>query len=71
MPEREKLHLMARSQSTMCIFLSAGIAEQVQEELLQEYPETTPRSCLLPPDMERRTNIQGRTQGPCQDSEGK
>lgn len=42
MPEREKLRLMARSQSTMCIFLSAGIAEQVQEELLQEYPETTP-----------------------------
>lgn len=42
MPEREKLHLMARSQSTMCIFLSAGIADQVQEELLQEYPETTP-----------------------------
>lgn len=26
----------------MCIFLSASIAEQVQEELLQEYPETTP-----------------------------
>jgi hypothetical protein len=26
----------------MCIFLSAGIAEQVQAELLQEYPETTP-----------------------------
>lgn len=42
MPDREKLHLLARSQSTMCIFLSAGIAKQVQEELLQEYPETTP-----------------------------
>lgn len=42
MPEREQFHLLARSQSTMCIFLSAGIAEQVQEELLQEYPETTP-----------------------------
>ena len=42
MPEREQLHLLARSQSTMCIFLSAGIAAQVQEELLQEYPETTP-----------------------------
>lgn len=42
MPEREQLHLLARSQSTMCIFLSASIAEQVQEELLQEYPETTP-----------------------------
>lgn len=33
---------MARSQSTMCIFLSASIADQVQRELLQEYPETTP-----------------------------
>ena len=42
MPEREKLHLMARSQSTMCIFLSAGIVDQVQSELLQEYPEDTP-----------------------------
>ncbi|RGN32707.1 precorrin-4 C(11)-methyltransferase [Bacteroides oleiciplenus] len=42
MPEREQLHLLARSQSTMCIFLSAGIAQQVQEELLQVYPATTP-----------------------------
>lgn len=42
MPEREKLHLLARSQSTMCIFLSAGIVRQVQEELMQEYPPTTP-----------------------------
>lgn len=42
MPEREQLHLLARSQSTMCIFLSAGIAREVQDELLQEYPETTP-----------------------------
>ena len=42
MPEREKLHLLARSQSTMCIFLSAGIADKVQAELLQEYPPSTP-----------------------------
>ena len=42
MPEREKLHLLARSQSTMCIYLSASIAEQVQDELLQCYPEDTP-----------------------------
>jgi len=42
MPEREKLHLLARSHSTMCIYLSADIVEKVQEELLQEYPETTP-----------------------------
>ncbi len=42
MPEREKLHLLARSQSTMCIFLSAAIADDVQRELLQEYPASTP-----------------------------
>ncbi len=42
MPEREQLHLLARSQSTMCIFLSAAIVDDVQRELLQEYPEDTP-----------------------------
>lgn len=42
MPEREKLHLLARSRSTMCIFLSAAIVDDVQRELLQEYPEETP-----------------------------
>ena len=42
MPEKEKLHLLARSQSTMCIFLSAAIVDKVQQELLQEYPEDTP-----------------------------
>ena len=42
MPEKEQLHLLARSQSTMCIFLSAAIVDDVQCELLQEYPEDTP-----------------------------
>lgn len=42
MPEKEQLHKLAVSQSTMCIFLSAGIAEQVQNELLEHYPPTTP-----------------------------
>lgn len=42
MPEREKLHLLARSQSTMCIFLSAAIVDDVQRELLQQYAPTTP-----------------------------
>ena len=42
MPENEQLHLLARSQSTMCIFLSAAIVDDVQRELLQEYPEDTP-----------------------------
>ncbi len=42
MPEKEKLSLLARSQSTMCIFLSAGVIDQVQQELLEHYPPTTP-----------------------------
>jgi len=42
MPELEQLHLLARSRSTMCIFLSAAIVDDVQRELLQEYPEDTP-----------------------------
>ena len=42
MPENEQLHLLAKSQSTMCIFLSAAIVDDVQRELLTEYPEDTP-----------------------------
>lgn len=42
MPEKEQLHKLAKSQSTMCIYLSAGIVEKVQEELLQAYPPETP-----------------------------
>lgn len=42
MPEKEQLHLLAKSQSTMCIFLSAAIVDDVQKELLMEYPENTP-----------------------------
>ena len=42
MPPLEQLHLLARSRSTMCIFLSAGVVDKVQAELLQEYPADTP-----------------------------
>ncbi len=42
MPEKEQLHLLAQSQSTMCIYLSASIAEKVQRELLLHYPTDTP-----------------------------
>lgn len=42
MPERESLHKLAQSQSTMCIYLSANVVEDVQKELLMEYPSTTP-----------------------------
>lgn len=42
MPEKEKLSLLAQSQSTMCIFLSAGVVDEVQRDLLEHYPPTTP-----------------------------
>lgn len=42
MPEREQLHNLARSCSTMCIFLSAGVVDDVQRELLMEYAPETP-----------------------------
>lgn len=46
MPEKEKLHMLASHQSTMCIFLSASLAEQVQSELLEGgYPPETPIAC--------------------------
>lgn len=42
-PEREKLHLLARHGATMVLFLSGGMAGRVQEELLRgAYTEDTP-----------------------------
>ncbi len=42
MPEKEQLSKLAKSQSTMCIYLSVHIADKVQQELLVHYPPTTP-----------------------------
>ena len=42
MPDREQLHKLAASQSTMCIYLSAAIAIKVQQELETHYPPETP-----------------------------
>lgn len=43
MPDKEKLHLLAQHQSTMCIFLSASIVDEVMNELLEGgYPPETP-----------------------------
>jgi len=41
-PEKEKLSELARSRATMCIYLSAEWSDEVQSELLQHYPPTTP-----------------------------
>ncbi len=43
MPDGEKLHQLAVHRSTMCIFLSATLVRQVQQELLAGgYPPSTP-----------------------------
>jgi len=42
MPDREQLRNLARSQSTMCIYLSAAIAGKIEAELLEHYPPETP-----------------------------
>ncbi|QZE14732.1 precorrin-4 C(11)-methyltransferase [Halosquirtibacter laminarini] len=42
MPDGEKLHQLARSQSTMCIYLSATLVDSVQEQLLEHYSPDTP-----------------------------
>ena len=44
-PQREKLSLLAEHHATMVIFLSAALAEQVQQELLEGYEEDT--SCAV------------------------
>ena len=47
MPDKEKLHLLASHQSTMCIFLSASIVDDVQKQLLEGgySPETPVAAC--------------------------
>lgn len=43
MPDKEKLQLLAQHQSTMCIFLSAAIVDEVMQQLLEGgYPPETP-----------------------------
>lgn len=47
MPEKEKLQLLASHQSTMCIFLSASIVDEVQRQLIEGgySPETPVAAC--------------------------
>ncbi|SEA88556.1 precorrin-4 C(11)-methyltransferase [Pedobacter hartonius] len=47
MPEHEKLEEMAKLRATMCIFLSAGIINKVEGQLLQHYPPETPVAVLF------------------------
>jgi precorrin-4 C11-methyltransferase len=46
MPTGEALADLARHRATLCIFLSARLAQQVQEQLLGAYPPETPAAIL-------------------------
>lgn len=46
MPRHERIVDMAKLRATMCIYLSAGIAKKIQQELLEHYPEDTPLAVL-------------------------
>ncbi|MCH2225610.1 MAG: precorrin-4 C(11)-methyltransferase [Crocinitomicaceae bacterium] len=46
MPPKEDLAQMAKSNATMCIFLSVGIAQKVQDQLLEHYDSDTPVAVL-------------------------
>ncbi len=41
-PARERLEELAKSQSSMCIFLSAKLIQKVSDALIQQYPAKTP-----------------------------
>ncbi|WP_430817401.1 precorrin-4 C(11)-methyltransferase [Carboxylicivirga sp. RSCT41] len=42
MPEREKLSELAKFQSTICLFLSVSLIDDMQRQLLEGYPPETP-----------------------------
>jgi precorrin-4 C11-methyltransferase len=46
MPKEESLAELARHRATLCVFLSARLVEQVQEELLTAYDPDTPTAIL-------------------------
>jgi precorrin-4 C11-methyltransferase len=46
MPSGESLADLARHRATLCVFLSARLAESVQEQLLTAYPTDTPAAIL-------------------------
>ena len=46
MPPKEDLAQMAKSNATMCIFLSVGIAKKIEGQLLEHYAANTPVAVL-------------------------
>lgn len=59
-PEREKLSKLAEHQSTMVIFLSVGMLDEVVKELSQHYPITTPIAVVYKATWPEEKKIMGR-----------
>ncbi|MHB0914801.1 MAG: precorrin-4 C(11)-methyltransferase [Thermoleophilia bacterium] len=45
-PPRESIARLASHRATMAVFLSAGLADKLQQQLLQEYPAGTPAAVV-------------------------
>lgn len=59
-PQREELQALAAHQSSMAIFLSAGLAEQVQQQLLHSYPPETPVALVYKASWPEERVVQGQ-----------
>jgi precorrin-4/cobalt-precorrin-4 C11-methyltransferase len=59
-PEKERLGELARHNATMVIFLSAGLIDRVQEELLNAYPEETPFAVVEKATWQEQRIFRGR-----------
>ncbi|MDO4942100.1 MAG: precorrin-4 C(11)-methyltransferase [Lachnospiraceae bacterium] len=59
MPPKEKIRDLARHQSTMVIFLSVGMIEQLTGELMKEYRGNTPTAVVYKASWEDQKIIRG------------
>ena len=66
-PEREKLHSLAKHQSTMCIFLSIAMLDKVVEELLAGgYEENTPIAIVQKATWPEQKIVRGTLEDICE-----
>ncbi|MBM7854342.1 precorrin-4/cobalt-precorrin-4 C11-methyltransferase [Desulfohalotomaculum tongense] len=59
-PDSERLQALAAHRSGMAIFLSAGLAGKVQQQLLQNYPGDTPVALVYKASWPEEKVVQGR-----------
>lgn len=59
MPPKEKMQDLARHQSTMVIFLSVSMIEQLTEELMKEYRKDTPAAVVYKASWKDQKIIRG------------